>query len=549
MSLSLRLTLTYSAISTLLLAVLGGVLYAATLYGYEAELEQSLREQANVITASVARDPTHPERWTLPGALGSSLGILAPRDLYYQVLDLEGRVLARSENLSEGALPHDPATVARALDGQSSVADSALPGGRAVRVLTRPLIAQRQVVGLVQVAYPVGTPQALAVLRALVLPGIALLGVAALLGWVVAHRRLRTLRAISEQAAVITQQRDFGRRLAVRENLDEVGRLARTIDQLLATVEETLHRHREFVADTSHELRNPLLAIRTNLDLLDRVVDPESRAECLREAREQVERMSRLVADLLVLARGEVGQVIERQPVELDTLVAGLLAEVRQRAPDRQLLLERADPVEVLGDAGRLTQVLANLIDNALRHTPPDGTIAVRLEREHGWARLTVADTGEGIPPEHLPHVFDRFYRVRRPGMPTDQGTGLGLAIVKHLAEAHGGRVTAESEIGRGSRFTVWLPLGSDQPAPTFPHPGLISRSSNAHVRWLGWLTGKGLRDHREGDSHEPGGEHPSSGDGADVAAAGAHGGSASGHSQPKAGREAVSADRDDRGG
>src|SRR5581483_7524196 len=147
--------------------------------------------------------------------------------------------------------------------------------------------------------------------------GLGAVLIAGSVGWLVAHRGLRLLNAISKQATTIAAQRDFSRRLAVTGPTDEVVRLAQTIDHLLATVNDTLRAHRDFVADTSHELRNPLLALHTNLDLLDRVASPEAREECLIEAREQVERMSRLVSDLLLLAQVEAGQVIERKPVDL----------------------------------------------------------------------------------------------------------------------------------------------------------------------------------------------------------------------------------------
>jgi signal transduction histidine kinase len=253
----------------------------------------------------------------------------------------------------------------------------------------------------------------------------------------------------------IARQRAFDRRLGLGPRHDEVGQIANTIDHLLLTVEETLHSHRQFVADTSHELRNPLLAIHTNLELLDRVNDPADRAECVREAREQVERMSRLVADLIVLARTDAGELVERRPVALRPLVERVACEARRHATGHRVCVERAADVVVQGDAHRLTQILTNLVDNATRHTPSGGTIRLGLNREDGWVCVYVSDSGEGIPPEHLPHLFNRFYQVDRAG----GGVGLGLSIVKHLAEAHGGRVEVESEPGRGSCFTVWLPV------------------------------------------------------------------------------------------
>ena len=138
----------------------------------------------------------------------------------------------------------------------------------------------------------------------------------------------------------------------------------------------------------------------------------------------------------------------------LQVIVVGVLGLVLDASMFRQLETELQNRL----DEGRLAQILTNLLDNALRHTPRDGTISIRLERQDGWAHLSVTDTGEGIRPEDLPHIFERFYRGGRSAADRDDGTGLGLAIVKYLTEAHDGRVTAESELGRGSSFAVWLP-------------------------------------------------------------------------------------------
>lgn len=267
--------------------------------------------------------------------------------------------------------------------------------------------------------------------------------------------RLHALGLLAGQAAEIARRADFQRRLDQADRTDEVGHLARTVNFLLSAVEGTLKTHHDFVADTSHELRNPLLALRVNLELIPRLADPQEREECVRESIHQTERMSRLVADLLTLARLGAGQIVERRPVELRKLLAEAVREGKKQARGQEISLEAAAEARVLGDADRLRQVLSNLVGNALRHTPPGGTIALRLTTPDEWARIEVADTGEGIPAEHLPYVFERFYQV---GKASHDGAGLGLAIVKHLSEAHGGRVTAESEPGQGSRFVVWLP-------------------------------------------------------------------------------------------
>ena len=271
----------------------------------------------------------------------------------------------------------------------------------------------------------------------------------------------RALAWLSRQTAAIAGRRDFGQRLAGAERGDEVGRFARTVNDLLETVDVTLRSHREFVADASHELRNPLTAIQVNLDLLaasTEETDTAAREECLRQAAQQVKRMRRLVSDLLLLARLDAGLIVQLGRVSIRQVVMEEVAAARSRAAGQEVVADVED-VTVIGDADRLGEVVANLLTNALQHTAAGGRILARVRREKDACRIDVEDEGQGIAPEHLAHVFERFYRVERRARDGEGGTGLGLAIVRHLVQAHGGRVEVASEVGVGSRFSVWVPV------------------------------------------------------------------------------------------
>ncbi|MFI5268615.1 MAG: sensor histidine kinase, partial [Chloroflexota bacterium] len=174
-------------------------------------------------------------------------------------------------------------------------------------------------------------------------------------------------------------------------------------------------------------------------------------------ARQQVERMSRLIADLLSLAQIEAGLLIESKPMDLSQLVARTVRSFELRVKDRRFVVEQPESIELVADEGRIEQVLVNLLDNAVRHTGTNGAIIVRVSSGNGMASLTVADDGEGIAPEHLPHLFDRFYRIG--AGEHSLRMGFGLPIVKRLVEGHGGRVSVESQPGRGTELTVLLPL------------------------------------------------------------------------------------------
>ncbi len=242
---------------------------------------------------------------------------------------------------------------------------------------------------------------------------------------------------------------------------------------LVAADETRLHEleqtRREFVSSVSHELRTPLSSIKLMLEtVLARPDDAEARTMFLPRIEGEVERMVQLVEDLLDLARAEAGHMpLRRENLDLAAVAAATVQNFEQRADrlDVGLTFEGVATI-VDGDPNRLAQVVVNLVDNALRYTPPGGTIGVGVEPREGEARLVVRDTGAGIPYRDMPHLFERFYVVERSRNREASGTGLGLSIVKQIVEAHGGTVTAESELGRGATFTCSLPLARGQVTP-----------------------------------------------------------------------------------
>ncbi|WP_264844767.1 two-component system histidine kinase PnpS [Caldinitratiruptor microaerophilus] len=227
----------------------------------------------------------------------------------------------------------------------------------------------------------------------------------------------------------------------------------------------------EFVANVSHELRTPLTSIRGFAEtLLEADPDPETRRRFLEIVHREASRLSDLIEDLLDLSRIESGRMAMRPgPVAVDVLVADVLDRHQRRARAAELTLESRVPPglpPVWGDRARLAQVLHNLVDNAIRYTPPGGRVTVAAEANpEGFVTVSVADTGIGIAREHLPRLFERFYRVDRARSRSSGGTGLGLSIVKHIVELHGGAVSVESEPGRGSTFRFSVPVAGPRTA------------------------------------------------------------------------------------
>ncbi|MCA9977391.1 MAG: hypothetical protein KC413_16645, partial [Anaerolineales bacterium] len=206
-----------------------------------------------------------------------------------------------------------------------------------------------------------------------------------------------------------------------------------------------------------HELRTPLTTIRGNLDLMRHmgVADPES----MDVIQDELERMTRLIGDLLLLARADSGGLpLDRRPVALDNTLFEVYRQVSRLQGAVTVTVTEIDQVSVLGDADRLKQLLLILVDNAIKYTPAGGAVSLSLSRTDGWAKLQVSDTGVGIPAQDIPHIFERFYRVDKARSRAQGGSGLGLAIAKWIATAHGGWIKVESTVGEGTTFTVSLP-------------------------------------------------------------------------------------------
>jgi signal transduction histidine kinase len=300
---------------------------------------------------------------------------------------------------------------------------------------------------------------------------VASLGV----GWVVAGRVLRPIGRITAVARDI-QATDLSRRIELPGPDDELKQLADTFDAMLARLDAAFAAQRQFTADASHELRNPLAIIRTNVDvaLADPRADPDDLRQTLIVVKRAGDRMARLVDDLLALARRQE-PTLEHEQVDLGVAVTEASDDFMVPAAARSIVLDRAiaPGVVVTGDRDALKRAVANLLENAVRLAPAGSRIRLATGSEGDRAWIAVADEGPGISPEDQPHVFDRFWRADKARSRADGGTGLGLAIVRQIAESHGGHIRLQSKVGVGSSFVIWLPVtapGTQADTPTPPH-------------------------------------------------------------------------------
>jgi heavy metal sensor kinase len=456
------------------------VILALVLGGFGLTVSYTLRRQMGAIVdqdlarrASRWQDRNSSSRTTVPRppAPGDasardalSLDSEAERVAFFRaprLLDLKGKVIRPAG--AKG--PWDPSTLPDAIAGQSRYSTIAVAGER-VRVLSVPWLRDGKIAGAIQVARELGDYERLwsGQLRTL----LALLPVALLVaaggGFFLTDRALRPVHQVTDAAERIGAG-DLSRRLEV-QGKDELAKLAETFNGMIARLEAAFEQQRRFTADASHELRTPLARIKVSTSMaLAGEQSPEEYRTALRVADQAADAMSRLVQQLLLLARADAGEL----PLEQERLdLADVLRQASAMVPEAQsapLVWDLPpEPLAIKGDADHLARVFVNLLENAIRHTPAGGQITLRACARGDTVIAQVIDTGEGIPPEHLPHLGERFYRVDAARARKSGGSGLGLAISRNVVELHGGRLAIESELGRGTTVTVTLPRGVEEP-------------------------------------------------------------------------------------
>lgn len=490
MSLGLRLTLLNGLVLLLTLSAFAAVAYAYQRQTLEDSLDASLREQARTFTAGSELFQRFAGGSRVV-VLASPRGLASP-DVFIQITTTDGEIVGRTRNLEGATLPTEPPLLEEALR-QGEIFARVEVDGHPLRMFVAPMLAgpgrfrDSGPIGLIQVARPLDPLYADIRSLQTTFISVGAVGVLAslILGWLLSWAALRPIHRLAATAHAIGEARDFGRRvpLSGKPHRDEVGRLGVEFNQMLEQlqaayeqVEAALSAQRRFVADASHELRTPLTSIRGNVELLRRMAwiahvdgDPEEQAQVLADLAAETERLSRLVGDLLLLDRADAGQHLLLVPLEVSSVIYDAFRAARFLREGVEL---RVDEVPrdtwVSGDGDRLKQLLLILLDNALKYTPDGGRVTIEAEKVFGLdppgVFIRVRDTGPGIPRDEQGRIFERFYRVDRARGPG--GAGLGLAIADWLIHEHQGRIEVDSEPGRGSTFSVWL--------PTIPPPAAV---------------------------------------------------------------------------
>lgn len=475
MSIRFRFTLLYSAILALTLATFGVSLYSiqsrTTWNALKQDLVRTgegLEEFVNLVVFS-----PYPYGMGVEGSSWPKSFMFFSNDIIFtqlpeweliRVLDSEGHLLASPYGRIEDALPIS-AEGLQALQNKQEWWETITVEDKRVLIYCRPVISEGQLVSILQVGRPLTErDRSLRDLSTtLITASLITLFAAYGIGWLFSGFAFRPIRRMTETAKTIGEERDFLRRVTYTGPQDEVGRLATTFNAMLARLQDAyqqvanmLEMQRDFVVDVSHELRTPLTTLRGNLDLLrlDPPIPEAEKTDVLTDMVSESDRLIRLVNELLLLARADVRRNLKQESIVLRPLLEETCRQARFLDSSRKIVLKALDTT-VVADRDALKQILLIVLDNAFKHCA--GDVAVEGREDGGRAEIRVQDCGEGIPPEQMEHVFDRFYRGG--GGSSGPGVGLGLSIAKSLVEGQGGRIRMESELGKGSVVILSFPV------------------------------------------------------------------------------------------
>lgn len=455
-----RLAIWYTFVLGIILLGFGLFLFASLSHNLYAQVDATLSAESKETLSFITVHNRHPD---------ITRRQYLPADTVFLLYDRSGKRVLDSDTGSQfprslaASLVHPPST-------RTVLATVRYREEDRWRVITTPVYKEGRQIGVLQLARSLSdvedATEQLLKLMSLTIPFLTLLALGG--GIFLAGKALTPIDRITRTAERIGAE-DLSRRINLPPSPDEVGRLATTFDSMIDRLDRAFKRQRQFTADASHELRTPLTLLVNQADVtLERKRNQDEYEQAIRDMRKDALRMTRLLGDLLTLARADTGsEVFDMEKIRLDELVEDVTDSMSLLAEDRSILLEinPSTHVSVIGDRMRLTQLLVNLIENGIRYTPPGGIVTVSISDRDKWAEIRVLDTGCGIPEEHLPYIFERFYRVDNSRSRSEGSTGLGLSICRWIATAHGGEISARNRPGEGTEFTVRLPQTAESPA------------------------------------------------------------------------------------
>lgn len=462
MTLRLRLTLLYASLLCIVVFLLGIVMYTMLYIIMINHVDSLLNYSADQALDAL---------WVTPdGAIGYEAEEFDAYNLIeFQVWSNEGVLLASSEPESPLNEVWDPDVV----EGDRPDFRNTSVNNVSYRLLSLPLEANDELYGWLQVSMPLTEMQETQDVLQLVISLVIIFAIFAsgFIGWFVVGKGLEPLTNMADIAQNITSTDDLSLRLPVESGrVDEIRQLGLTFNKTLARLERIFKIQRQFLADVSHELRTPLTVIKGNIGLMRMMHEFDQ--EALDSVESEVDRLTRLVGDLLIVTQAETGRLpLVMEPVEIDDLLFEVFEQMKVlSAGKHEIRILNIEPSIVAGDRDRLKQVFLNLGVNAIKYTPAGKRIWLDLAVSGDWVQVKFSDEGRGIPKAEVGRLFDRFYRGDKSRKRDDKngGFGLGLPIAYWIVRSHGGRIDVETEVDKGTTFTVWLP-NSQAEIPTRP--------------------------------------------------------------------------------
>jgi two-component system, OmpR family, sensor kinase len=473
MPIRVKLSLWYSGVFLLIITLFSSFIYLFFTHREINHFDAGLHDKAQEIHQSIQVIDLYP--FPMQNLVLPNIDVFGTPEIFLQVIDRDGHIISRSESLGSQALPISN-NAWQEMAAKRDYYETRNVHGTSIRMYYLPLLSDGRFIGALEVASPLLTlNHSLSNLRLLLAIGAVLAAsLSAFIGWFLAKKSLDPIHRIIETTSAIEQEGRLDRRISYTGPLDEIGMLSKHINSMMEKIEsmyreleESYEAQRRFVADASHELRTPLTSIRGNLDFIRKQYAEKGSfsMEAMEDVAEEIERISRMVHNLLALARADAGYKIPMEEIHLGEWLSACIAKVENMVPTGVDF--NHDPFDLLngvlirGNRDFIKQILLILLENAFKYTK-SGSVALHFTTEPDLVKFIVKDTGVGIPEKDLSHVFNRFYRGENAR--SFAGTGLGLSIAKWIADKHGGTLQIQSEVGVGTTVTLVLPTSPSTP-------------------------------------------------------------------------------------
>ena len=479
-SLRFKLTLWYVLILGILLISFSSFLYFTLSKSLHRDVDDKLRSLAELIASESTSPLSKFGFGNIDQALETSLN-LRPIGKFIQVLDESGNIGRKSDNLKNVQLPISLNALKNATKGLITFETNRSIGNTPLRIITFPVIENNHVTKIVQIASSLEELEdalnTLFIILTITVP-LALM-VAILGGQFLAHKALKPVDNITQTARIITS-RNLNQRITPPKVKDEISRLIETFNEMISRLDQSFRQIKQFSSDASHELKTPLTILKGEVEVtLRKERSLQEYQQTLKSNLEEINRMSQIVEDLLLLSKADIGEIrLNKEDINLTEILNEVVSQMDMLARSKRLFLSASNhhqDIHMFGDALRIRELFINLIENGIKYTVEGGSIHITLSKEYEplaengsegvrgekeeFVKIIVSDTGIGIAKEDQVRIFNRFFRVDKARSREEGGSGLGLSICKWIVEAHQGEIKVESELGIGSSFIVKLPL------------------------------------------------------------------------------------------